>query len=203
MADMRTYSMKTPIALAVLAAPLLLGGCLSFGAKPPESLLTLRAATPVPAGATQTTPGAGTIIIAVPTVPQEIASLRIPVHATDTTVAYVKDAQWVEPPNRLFARLMSDAVTTRAGRVVVGGRLVGEPGATLAGELRNFGVDAASSSAVVTFDAALIRRTGQPLEKRRFEARVPVPVVEATAVGNALNQAANQVADQVADWVGR
>ena len=193
--------MKSPTLAALLALPL--AGCISFGAKSPPSLLTLTAATPIAAGATQASPGANTITIAVPSVPQEIATLRVPVRSSPTTVAYLQNAQWVEAPNRLFARLLSDAVTTRTGRVVVGNRMFGEPGATMTGELRGFGVDAQSSSAVVTFDAALVRASGSPLEKRRFEARVPVASVTPGEVGVALNQAANQVAGEVADWVGR
>jgi len=192
---------KPILALAILALPL--GGCLSFGAKPPPYLLTLQPAIPIAAGATQSARSASTITIAVPSVPQEIATLRVPVRASPTTVAYLQDAQWVEPPNQLFARLLGDAVTARSGRVVVGSRLLGEPGAVMSGELRAFGVDAVSSSVVVTFDAALVRAPGSPLEKRRFEARVPVGVVAAGEVGVALNQAANQVAGEVADWVGR
>lgn len=197
--------MKTPARTALLVLPLslALSGCISFGAKPPPSLLTLTAATPIAPGATQAAPGASTITIAVPSVPQEISSLRVPVHASATTVAYLKDAQWVEAPNRLFARLLGDAVTTRTGRVVVGDRMFGEPGATMAGELRHFGVDAPTSSVVVTYDATLVRQSGSPLEKRRFETRVPVAAVLPDQVGPALNQAANQVAADVADWVGR
>ncbi|WP_326525030.1 ABC-type transport auxiliary lipoprotein family protein [Sphingomonas sp.] len=190
----------TAVAPALLA--LTLGGCLSFGDKPPASLLTLTSAQPVAVGQTQTATG-GTVTIAVPAIPQEIATLRVPVRAGDTSVAYVKDTRWVEPPNRLFARLVSDAVTTRTGRVVVGTRLMGEPGISLAGDLRSFGVDAPTSSAVVTFDAALLRGLGQPMEKRRFEARVPLATIDALSVGPALNQAANQVAGEVADWIGR
>lgn len=197
--------MKTPALAVLLTLPLTLGlsGCISFGAKPPPSLLTLTAATPVAAGTTQAAPGANTITIAVPSVPQEIATLRVPVRSTPTTVAYLKDALWVEAPNRLFARLLADAVTTRTGRVVIGNRLFGETGATMTGDLRSFGVDAATTSVVVTFDAALIRQSGSPLEKRRFEASVPVGAVTPGEVGVALNQAANQVAGEVADWVGR
>ncbi len=197
--------MKTPALATVLVAALALplSGCISFGAKPPPSLLTLSAATPIAAGTTQAAPNANTITIAVPTVPQEIATTRVPVRSSPTTVAYLQDAQWVEAPNRLFARLLSDAVTTRTGRVVLGNRLFGEPGATMTGELRSFGVDATESSVVVTFDASLVRQSGSPLQKRRFEARVPVATVTAPEVGVALNQAANQVAGEVADWVGR
>ena len=192
-----------PLALALALTALPLAGCISFGAKPPPSLLNLTATSALAVGAAQQAPSASTITIATPAVPQEIASLRVPVHATATTIAYLKDALWVEPPNRLFGRLLGDTITARTGRVVVGTRMLADPGATMNGDLRNFGVDAASSSAVVTYDAALTRQSGGPLEKRRFEARVPVAAVEPGAVGIALNQAANQVAGEVADWVGR
>ena len=56
---------------------------------------------------------------------------------------------------------------------------------------------------MVTFDAALIRTTGEVVEKRRFEARVPIAAIEANAASQGINQAANQVAGQVADWVGK
>ena len=56
---------------------------------------------------------------------------------------------------------------------------------------------------MVIFDASLMRNGQTAIEKRRFEARVPVGKIDAQSVGPALNQAANQVAQQVADWVGR
>jgi cholesterol transport system auxiliary component len=99
---------------------------------------------------------------------------------------------------------MADTITARTGRVVLNSaqsRL--DPGSRLAGELRNFGVDATTQEVVVTFDGALIRNGSDTVEKQRFEARVPVSAIEAGAVGVAINQAANQVAMQVADWVGR
>lgn len=190
------------LAIAALALPL--AGCISFAPKPPPFLLTLQTSAALEAGTTQRAAPGATITVAVPTVPQEIATLRVPVRSNPTMVAYLKDAQWVEPPNRLFARLLSDTITTRTGRVVVGSAQYGiDPGASLTGELRSFGVDAGTSSVVVTFDGALVRRTGTPLEKRRFEARVPVAAVEPNAVGVALSTGANQVASEVADWVGR
>jgi cholesterol transport system auxiliary component len=137
-------------------------------------------------------------------VPQELATNRIPVQSNLTDVAYVRDAQWVELPARQFARVVSDTVAARTGRVVLSGaQAMGSPGARLSGELRTFGVDAGASAAVVTFDAALVRDEGGALEKQRFEVRVPVAAIEAAPVAVALNQAANQVAVQVADWVGR
>lgn len=193
--------MKTYLALAALVP---LSACISFGATPPPSLLTLQSASPIAVGASATTANASTIAIAEPDVPQEIAVTRVPVRASGTSVAYVKNAVWVEVPSRLFARLLGDTVTTRTGRIVVDP--IGTPGgptARLSGTLRNFGLDANTLEAVVTYDAALTRGEGGAIETRRFESRMPVTVIDATSVGPALNQAANQVAGEVADWVGR
>ena len=186
--------------LVLLALPL--AGCISFGAKPPPSLLTLNAAAPVAVGATQSSAGTRSIVVQVPSVPAVLATVRVPVMATPTTIAYIKDAAWSEPPARLFARLLADTVTTRAGMVVVSGvQSISDPSSTLAGELRMFGVDAAGSTAVVTYDASLVRAGQTAVEKRRFEARAPVAAIDGTSAGVALNQAANQVAAEVADWV--
>jgi cholesterol transport system auxiliary component len=127
----------------------------------------------------------------------------VPVQTSPTDLAYIVNAQWVEPPARLFARLLSDTVSAKTGRVVLGAQSMLDPGARLSGELRAFGVEAGSLQAVVTYDAALTRKGGDVVEKRRFEARVPVSAIEPGPAGVAINQAANQVAAEVADWVGR
>lgn len=192
------------IALPALMIPLALAGCISFGAKPPPSLLTLTADAAVPIGQEQSSAAAKSITVSVPAVPQTLAGARVPVQATATSVAYVKGAIWAEPPARLFARLLSDTLTTRTGRVVLStAQSLSDPGARLGGELRTFGVDAATHEAVVTYDASLIRVEATNVEKRRFEARMPVATIDAPSAGTALNQAANKVAADVADWVGR
>jgi cholesterol transport system auxiliary component len=192
---------KTLLMLAVLAP---LSGCISFGAKPPPSLLSLSSAVSVPAGQTQSSATAPTITILVPGAAQAIAGTRVPVQASQTSIAYVANAQWVEPPNRMFVRLLIDTVPARTGRIVLSSaQSFSDPGAVLSGELRNFGVDAGTNEAVVTFDGSLIRVSGKVVEKRRFEARVPVSAIAAGPVGTALNQAANTVAGEVADWVGK
>ncbi|MBB4152732.1 cholesterol transport system auxiliary component [Sphingomonas jinjuensis] len=188
----------------VLAAAMPLAGCVSFGAKPPPSLLTLSSTAEVPVGQQQSSASAKTVTIAVPAVPQSLATTRVPVQATPTTIAYVKDAAWAEVPARLFARLLADTVTARTGRVVLSqAQSIADPGARLGGELRQFGLDAGARQAVVIYDASLMRADSQNVEKRRFEARVPVAAIDADAAGTGLSQAANQVAGQVADWVGR
>jgi len=197
---LRTRSFAPALAL-LAAAPL--AGCVSFGAKPPPSLLTITSAASIPAGQTQSSATAGTIVILVPAVSQGLATTRVPVQTSATDLAYIVNAQWVEPPARLFARLLSDTVAAKTGRVVLGAQSMIDPGARLSGELRAFGVEAGSLQAVVSFDAALTRKDGNVVEKRRFEARVPVSAIEPGPAGVAINQAANQVAAEVADWVGR
>ena len=188
--------------LLIFAAALPLAGCISFGAKPPPSLLTLEATSAPKVGAEQNSAGTRSITIQLPTTPAAIAVARVPVQVTPTTIAYVKDAQWAEPPARLFARLLSDTVSARSDMVVLSTvQSIADPSATLAGELRRFGLDATTHEAVVTYDAALTRAGKETVEKRRFEARVPVAAIDATSAGPALSQAANSVAVEVADWV--
>lgn len=196
--------MKTlaPLTAMLLAAPL--AGCITIGAKPPPSLLTLHSDGGLTVGETQRSDAAKTIMIGVPVTSQELATMRVPVQSGGTAVAYIKDAQWVEPPARLFARLLSDTVTAQTGRVVLSHRQSQlDPGAQLTGELRAFGVDEDTHEAVVTFDASLMRGGEPVFEKRRFEARVPVSKIDATDIAGPLNQAANKVAVDVAAWVGK
>lgn len=203
----------TKLAPIALLAPFVLGGCIRFGAEPPSSLLTLTPAAGIAVGQTADSASAKSITISVPLAAQEVAVTRVPVRSGATNIAYLKDAVWVEAPSRLFARLLSDTVSARTGRVVLSVRQsLSDPGARLGGELRQFGLDATTSEAVVTYDATLVRdrpapasgaRAPQTFEKRRFEARVPVAAIDAAAAGTALNAAANQVAGEVADWIGR
>lgn len=187
---------RTIIALALAGT---LTGCIRFGAEPPKSLLRLTPAEQIAPGAGQSVAPGEAITVFPPGVPAELANNRIPVR-TGTSVAYVKEAQWVEPPNRLFQRLLSDVIAARTGRPVLSGRqFTVDPGMRVTGQLQAFGVDEASLTAVVLYDAVAIR--GTDVRTRRFEARVPVTEIEMAAVGTALNQAANQVAAEVADWV--
>lgn len=194
--------MKHPLLPAALLTPMLtLAGCVSFGAKPPPTLLVLTPAAPVAVGQAQSSAAARSIVVQVPTTPAALATTRVPVQSSPTELAYLKNAAWSEPPARLFARLVADTLTSRAGFVVLSGvQSLSDPSATLGGELRNFGIDAAAQTAVVTYDATLVRPNATVVEKRRFEARVPVSAVQGPIAGQALNDAANQVAAQVADW---
>lgn len=185
---------------ALVLAFLPLAGCISFGAKPPPSLLTLTAATPITVGQVQNSARAPAILLQGLTTPASLATQRVPVQATATTLAYVPDALWSEPPARLFARLLGDTLTAGGAVVIAGVQPVDSPASKLGGELRTFGFDATERTAVVTFDAMLTRGGSTTLEKRRFEARVPVATIDAASAGPALNDAANQVALEVASW---
>lgn len=180
-----------------------LAGCISFGADPPPSLLNLTsAATIAPATSRVATP-ADALAVAPLTVPQELRTARVPVRTGGTQVAYVKDAQWVEPPATLFGRLIGETIAARTGRVVVDpAQLAFDPGLSLSGQLNAFGIDAATLEAEIVYDAVLSREAGR-IETRRFTGRAPVAAIDPINAGTALNQAANQVATQVADWVGR
>ena len=187
---------------AALALALSLSGCIKFGAEPPPSLLTLTARTAVPAGASASASRETALSIFEPGVPQEINVTRVPVRVDDTTIAYLKDAVWVEKPSRLFQRILMETVSAQTGRLVVAGE---DPAITadarLRGTLAKFGYDAASASVVVQYDAVRDNKGGT-VETRRFESVVAGVPAEAGAVGDALNRAANDVAGEVAEWIG-
>ena len=186
-----------------------LGGCISFGGKVPPSLITITPATVIAGGDARTTTAGDAMTISVPLVPQAIAVNRVAVSSGGTAIAYVKDAQWVEPPARLFQRMLAETVGAKTGKVVLDPRQFAlASGLQLNGQLRSFGIvvespGAVSGEAVVTYDAAMSRDRGQKVDTRRFESRVPVARIDALSVGPAINRAANKVASDVADWVGK
>jgi cholesterol transport system auxiliary component len=192
--------MKHSIFTLPLAAAFALSACISFGSKPPPVLMRLTSSATLQANTTRTAGPGEAVTVVVPTVPQELATLRVPVRTGATQVAYLKDAQWVENPNGLFARLLSETIAATTGKTVLDSRqFTVDPGLRLTGQLQAFGIDGDSGEAVIIYDAALARNAN--VETRRFEARVPVAPVDANTVPPALNQAANQIAGEVAKWV--
>jgi cholesterol transport system auxiliary component len=194
--------MRTLKAATAFGATLLLAGCISFGAKPPASLLSLTPASTVAAGTAINGDIANAIAVAEPEAPMKLTNTRVPVQIGDTEIAYVKDAVWVDKPTRLFRRLLGETIRAKGNRLVIDNDDSAlTPKNQLRGTLIDFGYDARTSSAVVTFDA--VRDVnGTQVMTRRFSASVPGVVAEAGPVGAALNQAANEVASEVADWVG-
>ena len=194
--------MKKRSLLLALGAGLALSGCISFGAKPPPFLLRLTPAQEGAAGAARSAAAGQAITVAIPIVGQELMTPRVPVHSGANQVAYLKDAQWVEMPSALFARLVSETISVRTGRVVLDPRQFAlDPGVKLTGTLQNFGLDGDRMEALVVYDAALAR-SGDRVETRRFAARAPLAAMDGASAASALNQAANQVAAEVAAWIG-
>lgn len=187
-------------ALAFISAGL--SGCVSFGSEPPPSLLTLSADSEIVAGKTTTGAATSAVIVDMPEAARKIENLRLPVQVDDTSLAYLKDAVWVDRPARMFRSLLSETIAARSDRLVLDEvERSGQSDMRLSGTLVDFGYDARTKEAVVTFDA--VRRTGSgEIEKRRFQAREDVYEAEAGPVGNAINVAANKVAVEIADWIG-
>ncbi len=157
-------------------------------------MLTLTPEAPEP-GQIARSAGAGqTVTIAVPSVPKELRTIRVPVQVSPTDVQYVTNLQWVDTPDRLFQDLLSETVRRTTNRVVLNpGQSALDPGVLVSGELRRFGYDAQSGQVVVQYDGALSSAGGNQVQTRRFTAMVPADGSAGT-VGPALNRAANQVA---------
>lgn len=201
MIDRKNMHMMSVVRGAVIGfAALAVSGCISLSAEPPASLLTLTATATAPAGSGSAGTNATAIKVLEPETPARLAVPRIPVQVNPTKIAYLKDAVWVEPPARLFRRLVAETLRTRTNALVVDGDDPGVGAATtLRGTLRQFGYDAASMSAIVRYDA-IYRDAEGNLQTRRFESVQSGVNAEAGPVGKALNRAANDVAGQVVDW---
>lgn len=184
----------------LLALPL--AGCVKLGGKAPERLLSLTPQAQLEPGTARTAETGRSLIVAFPETPKLLETNRIPVQTDDVSFAYVKDAQWADQPGRLFQRLLSETLAARTDRVILDpAQFGGEPGTRLEGELLQFGVDARTRQATVTFDATLLAGAGSQVIKRRFSASKPVAAIDSKGAAQALNDAANEVAAQVAGWV--
>lgn len=202
----RGRARRVAAALAAGTAMLLaLAGCVSLGGgKPPESLLTL---TPVAAPAVGSGAVAGrdttgrAILVQLPDTPAKLDVLRLPVTVSDTELAYLAEAYWVEKPARLFRRLVGETVRARGQALVVDNDdtpVLAD--VTLRGTLLDMDYDPRTSSVVVRFEAVRTEAGGKATS-RRFEARESGVAAQAGAVGPALNRAANRVAGEIADWL--
>lgn len=190
-------------AIALIIAATALSGCVSFGAKPPASLLTITSAEQRAADSERNAAAGEAITVSVPIVPLALANTRVSVADGSTSVAYIKDAVWTEPPARLFQRVLSETIAAKTGKVVLDPRQFSlDPGIIVSGQLMQFGIDARRNEAVIVYEAAVSRDRGQQVRTRRFEARVPVSEIAPLPAGAALNTAANRIAGEVAAWVG-
>ena len=186
-----------------LLAPLVLAlaGCISLGGEPPASLLTLSPEARAPAGPSISGTQQPVIAVLSFDAPAKLDVLRVPVAVSDTELAYLEEAFWVEKPARLFRRLVGETIRARGGAMVVDGDSTATlANVTVRGTLIDMGYEAQTSEAVVRFDAVRVDKDGT-VTTRRFEAREGGVTADTRAVGAALNAAANKVASEVADWV--
>lgn len=196
--------LKAAAAALVLSGVLAgaLSGCVSFGSKPPNELLRLTPQEVAPAGATASGKLTDAIVVLDPEADRGLDVTRVPVAVDATSVAYLKDAVWIEKPTRQFRSLLAETLRARTGQLVVEGGDFEVTGKTMiGGRLLQMGYDAQKSAVIVRFDAMRTDRGSAPLQTKRFEAVVNGVPAEARPVGAALNQAANDVARQVADWI--
>lgn len=202
---MKVKMMDASHSLRLAAIPLMAAfaaSCLG-GGKAPAELFTLTPSQVVPAGETRSAGTGEVLAVLTPSISRAINTRRIPVYVDPVTIEYLVGATLVEEPNELFRRVLAETVAARTGRLVLDpGNFSQEAGATLSGQLLQFGFDPTRMEVVIAYEAALSRGK-QPFQARRFESRVPVTTQTAVTIAPALNQAANQVAEQVADWIGR
>jgi cholesterol transport system auxiliary component len=176
----------------------MLGG----GGKAPPTLLTLTPEAAAPESVVRSAGAGEAVTILIPIIPRELRTVRVPAQQGPTAVAYIKDLQWVDTPDRLFQDLIEETVLRTTSRVVLDPKQSSlDPGVTISGRLSSFGYEAGQGSVLVRYDAAMSRAGGAQVETRRFEARVPADGTAGT-VGPALNAAANRVAMDVAQWIG-
>lgn len=188
--------------LLAATAVMTISGCVSLGTKPPDQLLKLTPQESAAVGATASAKLTDAIVVVDPETDRGLDVLRVPVTVDASSVAYLKDALWVEKPSRQFRSLLAETLRARTGQLVIEGGDFEVTGKTIVGgRLIQMGYDAPKSAVVVRFDAVRSERGDGPLQTKRFEAVVNGVDAKAAAVGPALNQAANDVARQVADWV--
>lgn len=187
---------------AALSALALLGGCISFGGKAPDQLISLSSEATAPAGALVGGPRGDALVVLDPEADRRLDVQRVPVRVDDANIAYLQDATWVERPSRQFRRLLAETLRAKGNRLVLEGDSGdGKARVFLSGRLLDMGYDVRTQSVIVRYDA-LREEAGGAVKSQRFEATVPGVTAKAGPVASALNKAANDVARQVADWVG-
>ena len=136
-----------------------------------------------------------------PDVDRSLDVLRVPVQVSASSIAYLKDASWVERPSHQFRALLAEVIRADTGALVMeGGDFETAARTVVGGRLLRMGYDVPTRSVIVRFDAMRRDRGGEFIT-HRFESVVNNVEPSAQWVGPALNQAANDVARQVAAWV--
>lgn len=187
--------------LVRIAATVVIGLSLSAcGGAPSRTTFDLTA----PADVAGSGIGRGQLVVNEPTTVQALDSDRILIREASGAIAYLPDVQWADRLPRLVqARLIQTFENaSRLGRVSrPGDRIV--PDLALNLDIRSFGIDAATSEAVVELTARLISdRTGRVVSARAVKVRRPAST-SGPAAAQALNEALSQALREVVRWGGR
>lgn len=187
-----------PIALMAL---LLTSSCVSIGnTEAPTAFLVLTAKEVIQTETANSSSAAKAIIVLIPDVPRRLDTNRIPVQISDSSIAYIQGAFWSDKPARLMQELIAETITAKTGILVLdGAQSSGFAERKISGTLSRFGIDENGSYALVRYDAIKLNKDNI-IEKRRFEARRNVSIIDAQQAGEALNEAANEVAIAIAEW---
>ena len=179
-------------------------GCVRIGAKAPDRLLSISADARIAPGTGQSASAQSALFVELPDSAKTIANQRVAVRASPNAYAYVPKALWTDTPARQFRAVLSETIAARTGRLVLDpGQYLAQSNQILHGDLIDFGVDAQSNMAIVTYDASLLAPDGQTVRRQRFSASRPVSDIDADTVAGPISEAANEVATQVADWLGK
>jgi len=190
--------------LAAVGLLLATTGCVKLGSKPPEKLLGIESQARLAPGTTQSGAPLSALFVEIPGVPKAIDTQRVAVRTDPNSYAYVKKALWVDTPARQFQALLSETLAAKTGRLVLDpSQYPAQVGQVLHGDLVEFGVDARSARAVVTFDASLLAPDGKTVRRQRFSASRPLREIDENSVAPAISDAANEVAAGIAEWIAQ
>lgn len=186
----------------IIAALLATSSCVSLGnSEAPPAFLVLTAQNSVKTNSINSSRAADAIVVLIPDVPRQLDTNRIPVQISDSSIAYIKDAFWSDKPARLMQELIAETITAQSGRLVLDdSQSSGLAQNKISGTLSRFGLDESGLYAIVRYDGIKLNSGGM-IEKRRFEARRDISLIDAEQAGIALNEAANEVAIAIATWV--
>lgn len=209
----RKLGMRLPAAWLLWAPLLAATGCgplvkIGEAPPPPAELFALRTEPAAPGAGSpavaSAAAGARAIVVETPLPVAALRTVRLPVATSDTRVAYLKDAAWLEPPARQFQRLLLDHMARQPGVAALDARLYdGVFERRLGGSLAEFGLDARAAgrpAVTLRFDAVLTGARGALIAARPFTVTRPAASEAPRDVTDALNAAANEMAAAIAAW---
>jgi cholesterol transport system auxiliary component len=190
-------------ALAALALPLILGGCISvFPKAKPAQMYRFGDRPAAPAAQVATSPAAAPVTVLKGPIafPPASGGDRI-LTVTGAENAYIGEARWLAPASSLFDEALLKAFDAPgAPRLVGRGEPLAAP-STLRLDVRAFEARYPGPVAKVQVRAALIRNADRTLiGEKMFDVEVPASENRQTAIVAAFDEAVGQVMAGLRDW---